>query len=783
MAEEKMLERISPSPIGDLSLYSTIHQNRNSIFRLINHKDKVKFIKGFVSLINEINPLCLNDENQTPFMYACKMKKWNNAITILDHFGSLCLSNILDINGFDVLYYSCGNNELLSKLLTYKTIFLDFDKKYNDETLLILLLKCGANINYSHIIQSMSVDSLNYCNKAGENALILSCKGLKFQCALDIINRGVKLTYHDNTGNSAISYLLCNLNETDDSELVHVCLRLITKANRRNSGSKVFNSRLKTFDEDQFLNVTEVSKSKGTYGNIKWAIDSKTGEHKMLKHYFNYNNLQLIKEDIVKELIFLRKMNELNDYTVKVDGIYINDEGHFHLVFEPLAMTLYRFFKIVSKNPELLKSKVVSIFEQLKEYVRKMHHLGIIHNDLKLENIMISYDGKIKILDFGISEFIGYSPHKYVASHYITTSYIGAPDFGRDINFTIYDEKCENIVGRFRAKSNRKSYSSDVYSLGVSIIQGILRESIKFISIGNKLYYVSKSDKELTESSVNDKSQSLNENIKPVSDDKVRILSSYSFYPELMKMIDVDSNIRISRNKLNDNVHIHDYVKSDIKLLNNIVHYKAKEIRNQLNEMVYAEEIFNSYKDSKIKMNGRDNTIHYKEIFNDIISILPSSVSIDAILNAIYHTMNYKDHEDLTIVFISYLYIFSFIFEWYTYDIETIANKLSIDKQILICKINNTIISLLNTVKYIPFVVLIEKIVILMQMNSCYFIEDIHKIENTIYEHFFSYFTEISNNEEFDVWEFIQCSAYSKSLLPFEITITSDSIPQIFSKL
>ncbi|CAB0011202.1 unnamed protein product, partial [Nesidiocoris tenuis] len=53
-------------------------------------------------------------------------------------------------------------------------------------------------------------------------------------------------------------------------------------------------------------------------------------------------------------------------------------------------------------NREREKAKVVNIFDQIVSAVDYVHCQGLIHRDLKPSNIFFSYDGQIKVGDFGL---------------------------------------------------------------------------------------------------------------------------------------------------------------------------------------------------------------------------------------------------------------------------------------------------------------------------------------------------------------------------------------------
>src|SRR5271170_6083057 len=50
--------------------------------------------------------------------------------------------------------------------------------------------------------------------------------------------------------------------------------------------------------------------------------------------------------------------------------------------------------------------KVIEIAAQVAEGLAKAHEAGIAHRDLKPENLMVSHDGLVKILDFGVAKLV-----------------------------------------------------------------------------------------------------------------------------------------------------------------------------------------------------------------------------------------------------------------------------------------------------------------------------------------------------------------------------------------
>ena len=67
--------------------------------------------------------------------------------------------------------------------------------------------------------------------------------------------------------------------------------------------------------------------------------------------------------------------------------------------------------------------KVVTIATQIAAGLAKAHDAGIVHRDLKPENLMISKDGFLKILDFGLAKLTASGPQD--VSHLQTQTGVG----------------------------------------------------------------------------------------------------------------------------------------------------------------------------------------------------------------------------------------------------------------------------------------------------------------------------------------------------------------------
>lgn len=122
----------------------------------------------------------------------------------------------------------------------------------------------------------------------------------------------------------------------------------------------------------------------------------------------------------------------------------VDEEGELHyFVMEYIeGQTLKKY--IQSKGP-LPVAQAVNIMKQLVSAIANAHHNGIIHRDIKPQNILMDADGDVKITDFGIAMAL------HATAHTKTNSVIG----------TVHYLSPEQARGGMATKK------SDIYSLGI----------------------------------------------------------------------------------------------------------------------------------------------------------------------------------------------------------------------------------------------------------------------------------------------------------------------------
>lgn len=157
-----------------------------------------------------------------------------------------------------------------------------------------------------------------------------------------------------------------------------------------------------------------------------------------------------------KELYALKEMNSDKNTIVDFQH-FIGEYEIMNMLKHPNVLKAFGIFMSSAKNPACIllefcpmnletaiknkilnKEKIILVIYQIVEGMKFIHFRKIIHRDLKPTNILIAFDGSIKICDFGISKLM--SLEEQTMTRGVGTQRFMAPEI---INDDQYDEKVD----------------------------------------------------------------------------------------------------------------------------------------------------------------------------------------------------------------------------------------------------------------------------------------------------------------------------------------------------
>jgi serine/threonine protein kinase len=155
---------------------------------------------------------------------------------------------------------------------------------------------------------------------------------------------------------------------------------------------------------DLFAGRYEIIESlgQGGMGKVYKVYDRKLSEVlalKLIRPEIGVNDKAI--ERFKNELKIARRITHRN--ICRMFDLGEQDYLHFITMEYVAGEDLKRFIR---RAGTLSAGKAVNIAKQVGEGLAEAHRLGVIHRDLKPQNIMIDQDGNAKIMDFGIARFI-----------------------------------------------------------------------------------------------------------------------------------------------------------------------------------------------------------------------------------------------------------------------------------------------------------------------------------------------------------------------------------------
>lgn len=186
----------------------------------------------------------------------------------------------------------------------------------------------------------------------------------------------------------------------------------------------------------------------GKIGSGGMADVYKAKDHKLNR----FVAMKVLKPEFREDTTFIRKFRSEAQAAAGLTHPNIvnvfdvgDDEGVNYIVMELIeGITLKEY---IAKKGKLSIKEATSIAIQVSMGLEAAHSHGIVHRDIKPQNIIISTDGKVKVTDFGIA--------RAASSNTISSNVMGS----------VHYSSPEQVRGGY---SDEKS---DIYSLGITLYE------------------------------------------------------------------------------------------------------------------------------------------------------------------------------------------------------------------------------------------------------------------------------------------------------------------------
>lgn len=159
----------------------------------------------------------------------------------------------------------------------------------------------------------------------------------------------------------------------------------------------------------------------GTYGVVYKAKDKQTDSFVALKRIRLEVEDEGIPSTTLREISVLRQLKHPN--IVELTDV-VQSEGRLYLVFEFVDKDLKKYMEACDGplSPQLIKSYT----HQMLKGLEFCHVRGVMHRDLKPQNILVSRDGRLKLADFGLAR--AFVPPIRPFTHEVVTLWYRPPE-------------------------------------------------------------------------------------------------------------------------------------------------------------------------------------------------------------------------------------------------------------------------------------------------------------------------------------------------------------------
>ena len=198
--------------------------------------------------------------------------------------------------------------------------------------------------------------------------------------------------------------------------------------------------------------------SKGGMGAVYEALDTTLGVRCALKEMVPYPGtptavLPQLREQFLQEA---RVLAELRHPNLPRVTDHFEEEDSVYLVMDYVYGK--RLDEVVTQRGRLAEDEVLGWARQLMEALVYCHEHGVIHRDIKPQNVVITSLGRVTLVDFGLAKLLDpKAPHTRTVVRGLGTPEYAPPE-------------------QYDAKKGSTDVRTDIYSLGASLYHALTGE-------------------------------------------------------------------------------------------------------------------------------------------------------------------------------------------------------------------------------------------------------------------------------------------------------------------
>ena len=179
--------------------------------------------------------------------------------------------------------------------------------------------------------------------------------------------------------------------------------------------------RYEKLEKNGPVSDADIELGEGTYGYVYKAKDLQMDEYVAMKKIKLDTEDEGIPSTALREISILRELDHPNIVHLRD---CVQNEGKLYLVFEFVDMDLRRYMDSTSEplDTPTVKSFLYQIFAGLN----LCHSRGIMHRDLKPQNLLVSNQGRLKLADFGLAR--AFVPPIRPLTHEVVTLWYRPPE-------------------------------------------------------------------------------------------------------------------------------------------------------------------------------------------------------------------------------------------------------------------------------------------------------------------------------------------------------------------